>query len=89
MHKVGARLSKRVAAYREAFGTGSGTFVLADLAARFRVMAPTYVPGDPTATAYQEGQRNVLLWIFSQLATTDADVREMIDDFSRSGDYLA
>lgn len=89
MRSVGERLTKRAAAYRETFGTGSGAFVLADLSTRFRAMQTTYVRGDPGEGARREGERNVLLWIYSQLAMTDTDVREMIDQHSRSGDYLA
>lgn len=82
-------LSRRRRLYRQAFGASSGKWVLADLATRFRAMAPTYVAGDSHETAYREGQRNVLLWIHQQLSTTDDDVREIVDAHSRTGDYLA
>ena len=82
-------LTRRRSRYKQAFGTPSGKWVLADMATRFHAMAPTYVAGDPTATAHQEGQRNVLLWILQQLSTTEDDVREIVDAHSRHGDYLA
>lgn len=75
-------------AYRTAFAGGSGAWVLADLSARFRAMAPTYVQGDPYETARREGERNVLLWIFSQMALNEDDIREMVDSHSRSGEYF-
>lgn len=81
-------LSKRRRRYQQVFETPAGKWVLADLAARFRAMAPTYVPNDPHAGAYREGQRNVLLFIFEQLLLTEVDVFAMVDAHSRSGEYL-
>lgn len=73
-------LARRSERYRQAFGTPSGQWVLSDLATRFHAMAPTH--GD-----IDVGERNVLLWIFQQLRTTEQDALDMVDVHSR-GEYL-
>lgn len=57
---------KRVLNYSETFSTDSGLITLKDMRRTFfdRV---SYVPGDPYATAFAEGQRSVVAQILSNL----------------------
>ncbi len=62
-------------AYRLAF-TGRRP-VLTDLAVLCHAMAETYVPGDPHATAFNEGRRAVWLHIMRMLDLTTEDMRQL------------
>lgn len=42
-----------------------GMAVIDELAARY-YDRPSYVPGDPCATSFHEGQRSVILWILQR-----------------------
>lgn len=42
--------------------------VLQDLAARFHIGATSHVPGDSHASAFREGQRAAVLYIFGRLS---------------------
>ncbi len=66
------------AAYRRTFPARSP--VLTDLAALCHASQETYVPGDPTATAFNEGRRAVWLHIMRMLGLTDADLRQLQED---------
>lgn len=41
--------------------------VLGDLANNYRIGATTHVPGDPTESAFREGQRSVVIYILGRL----------------------
>ena len=58
-----ARLRRRRADYRNVFDSDSGRRVMADLFRFCRMGQPSFVAGDPHATAYQEGMRRVFLRI--------------------------
>jgi len=47
-----------------------GAAVLEELAARY-YDRQSYVPGDPHATSYQEGQRSVVMYLLQRAATND------------------
>lgn len=51
--------------YKRIFSSEQGKRVLADLIAQHFVMRPTYVRGDPQGTAFNEGQRDVVLRIMT------------------------
>ncbi|GAB7024706.1 Bbp19 family protein [Salidesulfovibrio brasiliensis] len=62
--------------YRRVFGAGEGREVLKDILLTTRMDLPTYVPGDPTATAYNEGRRAVGLEIFRVLHQDPTEFKE-------------
>ncbi len=64
-----------MAAYDEAFRNRPD--LLADLARLCNADAETYVPGDPHATAFNEGRRAVWLHIQRMLSLTGADLRAL------------
>ena len=61
-----------------AFGdTRAGKAVLADLCVRFHLMSPLYAEGDPYETARREGERNVVLYILSQMKWGAMDLTKL------------
>lgn len=56
----------RVRDYRQTFGTQAGRRVLGDLRKSFGKRS-SFVPSDPCATAFKEGERNVVLKIETML----------------------
>lgn len=52
--------------YTQAFGTDFGQRVIDDLVQRYYAQ-PSYKKGDPYHTAFQEGQREVLRFMLSQM----------------------
>ena len=81
------RLSKRRSCYHQTFGTEVGKWVLTDLATLFWMMGTTHVPGSTDDSAFNEGSRYVIHWIYSQLSTTADDVRARVDEHLRSGEF--
>ena len=62
------RIYDRIMDYARTFSDGHGRNVLADLCAQYEQRS-SFVPGDPYATAFREGQRDVVLAIKAVLAT--------------------
>ena len=56
-----------VGAYRAVFGTIQGRDVLADILTRAGMVGSSFVPGDPHATAFNEGKRRLALEIIERL----------------------
>lgn len=54
--------------YDGCFLSASGQDVLEDMKERFFFLNTTMVPGDPMATAYNEGMRAALLYVLSKLS---------------------
>lgn len=50
------------------FGTREGLAVLKDISALCHPLAISYVPSNQFETAFREGERNVFLYILSQLS---------------------
>lgn len=69
---IRGRANSLVAQYRAAFE--SRRDVLTDLARLCHARAETYVPGDPTATAFNEGRRAVWLHIQRMLNVAPDDL---------------
>ena len=67
--KLFGRRAKIVDAYRKIFETEAGKLVLKDLMQEFNFGSTTFVEGDAHATAFQEGGRNAVNYIFAQLET--------------------
>lgn len=59
---------EQVSTYQSLFSTKDGKFVLEDLRKAFGDR-PSFVPGDPHLTAFNEGQRDVYLRIKKLLET--------------------
>jgi len=55
--------------YKETFGTQNGKKVLFDLVKRSGFFAPAHVEGDPYSTHYNDGRRQVALYILKKLET--------------------
>ncbi len=76
---------ERVMDYQATFGTGRGVNVLHDLRAQY-MQRSSFVAGDPHATAFREGQRDVVLAIEALLRTAEeptfsaASVREFLNN---------
>jgi len=74
--RLHARLLQRNRRYRLVFAGGAGAAVRDDLFRLGHVGRPTYVPGDPTATAFNEGKRFMALHIAALLNLPDAAIVE-------------
>ncbi len=71
-----ARLLQRNQRYRLVFAGSAGAAVRDDLFRLGHVGRPTYVPGDPTATAFNEGKRFMALHIAALLTLPDSTIVE-------------
>jgi hypothetical protein len=76
LRDIGARLRQRNQRYRLVFAGAAGAFVRDDLFRIGHVGRPTYVPGDPAATAFNEGKRFMALHIAAILDLPDATILE-------------
>jgi hypothetical protein len=74
--RLHARLLQRNQRYRLVFAGAAGAFVRDDLFRLGHVGRPTYVPGDPAATAFNEGKRFMALHIAALLNLPDATIVE-------------
>lgn len=70
------RLVHRNQRYRVVFAGALGAAVRDDLFRLGHVGRPTYVPGDPVATAFNEGKRFMALHIAAILNLTDEQIVE-------------
>lgn len=71
------RLKQLRGDYARAFKTPSGRRVLRDLMARFNVARP-HLTRDPIEMALCEGQRSVVLHLFTMLRLSEADIDAML-----------
>lgn len=74
--RLHARLLQRNQRYRLVFAGSAGARVRDDLFRLGHVGRPSYVPGDPTATAFNEGKRFMALHIAALLNLPDATILE-------------
>lgn len=68
------RILQRNQRYRLVFAGSVGAFVRDDLFRLGHLGRPTYVPGDPVATAFNEGKRFVALHVASILNLSDEEI---------------
>lgn len=68
------RILQRNQRYRLAFAGTVGAWVRDDLFRLGRLGRPTYVPGDPVATAFNEGKRFMALHVASVLNLSDEEI---------------
>jgi hypothetical protein len=80
--RLHARLRQRNQRYRLVFAGSAGAFVRDDLFRLGHVGRPTYVPGDPAATAFNEGKRFMALHIAAILELPDATIVERAQSVS-------
>lgn len=69
---------RRRADYRDAFSGPAGRRALADLYRFCGMASPSFVPGRPDETAFNEGRRRVFLRIASFLELDEDTLRRMI-----------
>lgn len=69
----------RIRRYQSVFGNKEGQMVLTDLIKAHHVLQPTYVRGDTHESAFKEGERNVVLRIFSMMKIDPNKLKEEID----------
>jgi len=72
--KRNRRALRLVKAYDQVFSTPDGREVLEDLAHKFWLTATGHIPGDTHTTAFNEGQRSVVLHILQALRTDTARI---------------
>lgn len=81
--------AKVVYDYKELFSLPQGQTVLRHLIKTYHVLKPSFVPGDPNGTAYQEGQRSVVLsimrWAGKDWTTVIEEIERQHND-ARSSD---
>lgn len=72
----GPAVVKAAGAYRDTLGSGSpqARQVLEDLSRLCFAATTTFVPGDPVATAFNEGKRTVLLHILEAAGVKAGDL---------------
>ena len=74
--RLHARLLQRNQRYRLVFAGSAGAAVRDDLFRLGHIGRPTYVPGDPMATAFNEGKRFMALHVAALLNLPDATILE-------------
>lgn len=73
----------RVQDYKKTFSSQHGKAVLRDLMSNHFMMRPTVVTGDPQLTAFHEGQRNVVLRIFTMLEQDQNALAERVEQMTK------
>lgn len=71
--------------YRLTFSSESGVRVLQDLCKVLHLMAPSYDPTSEAETAFREGERNALLYIFSRMKHHEESTKEIIEEVIENG----
>lgn len=66
--------------YQGTFKSPDGEFVLKHLMKIGHIYESTFVPGDPTATAFREGQRHIVLTILRGINKDTAELIKQIED---------
>ena len=76
-------LKSRRQDYKATFESPTGQEVLKDLMKFAKFCDTSYVPGDPTTTAYNEGMRRIILRILSIMEKDPEKHQEMITNILR------
>lgn len=66
--------------YAIVFDSPEGKRVLSDLMKRCGVLSPTFVVGDSHLTSFNEGKRNVALYIVGNLKYKDGDFPKLTEE---------
>lgn len=81
------RQVKKITIYHDVFlHNASGKKVLEDLMKVHFAMNTSFVPNDPMQTAFNEGQRNVLLRILTNINIDPMDYIKLIEEANRDED---
>lgn len=67
-------------AYRNVFSSPQGQAVLKDLYENCQMDSPTFVMGQPDASAWNEGRRSVFLFITKRMGTDPQELEQEICD---------
>ena len=73
------------AAYRHVFSTDTGRIILKDLMQRSGVLKPTTIPTDAILSAFNDGQRQIVLGILRQMRPDDQ--RNLVEETINEGPY--
>ncbi len=81
-------------AYKELFETPAGRIVLNDLMTECHLLQTSYVAKDPEKTFFNEGQRNVALYIITKLNLDEKELLKTLkkgveDEFRYTKDFLS
>lgn len=68
-----SKIAEKAKLYEHLFSTRDGREILLDLMSRFKVFSTTTVPGDPHASAYNEGMRSTVIYILEQCRFAKSD----------------
>lgn len=72
-------------AYQAVFAGPVGQLVLADILTRAGLVGSSFVPGDPCATAFNEGKRRIGLEIIESLNVNPDNVLRMLREGETAG----
>lgn len=78
--KANKNQEKLISLYKTVFSNGNGLIVLHDLYRRFGMFKTSFVANDPTGTAFNEGQRSVLLFINETMKTDLKKFNKVIEE---------
>ena len=73
------------AVYRNVFSSDSGRIVLKDLMQRSGILKPTTIPGDAILSAFNDGQRQIVLGVLRQMSPDDQ--RNLVETAISDGPY--
>lgn len=66
--------------WKNVMGSSDGAFVLREILSQAHLFRTTYVRGDASETAFQEGRRSAGLWLLAKLGDADKDLaRELLN----------
>lgn len=75
--------------YQAAFATPEGQYVLRDLSRLGGLAGTTFVPGDPYASAFNEGMRNLVCVIHSTInVDPEITVQKIVEGLEQNGQIL-
>lgn len=74
----------RIRDYKQAFGTQAGIRVLQDLMQSHWMLRTSFVRNDPQLSAFQEGERNVVIRILSILKINPEQLQQHIEEIENN-----
>lgn len=77
LFKFRKKALNKILAYKRHFKLEDGELILNDLLSRFHFKTSTMCK-DPYDTAYNEGQRSVVLYILSQLEKSEKEILDLL-----------
>jgi len=80
--------TKLVHDFTDTFETAQGESTLLHLIKKYHVLKPSFAPGCPHATSFQEGQRSVVLYILHMAKKDHSELIKAIQQYSQYDDDL-